>query len=909
MGLAGALSIPAGAQTLPGERMTYDFRGESLERVLDRIARDTGTDLVYDPELVRGRDVFKRITNQPVSEMLRMILSDYDLDYITLSSGTIVIIRRAEEAPAYGTLSGIIVDSRTGEPLPGATVLFADAAGGTSTGQMGQFSINRMLSGEHTLIFSYVGYTAVTKQIIIIPGRQMRETIELQPRPVDISPIVVEAHRPQIYRLEMSDPGEESTGNYSRWSNTPIMDLSIIPGVKSGVPMAEIALQGGQESEHRLYLDGAPVYNTSSAARIFSPFSPYAIGSVHVDRAGYDARRGSQIAGVIGLTHDLPAAGQKGAMVQADQLSATARGDVTHSFNDGSSVSAMSLFRTNIWGVYSDPVLKKTLRNWDVIDPLITNSVSGSIENAEQYLPFDHQSDLSFHDFHTAVRFKPNTYNTLHLSVYDSENRMDTAVLNRSLNNTETRPYLYAAESYSWDSQMMQLGWSSLPGARLSIDSQISYSASSFRHSSELGYGVPGQFLSGSNAPLLESDGFQFDRVELPADIQGNEIGHLIIKSDIGYSVSPAVDLNGGLQFDRVSTSLESGGDTDLPTFSAVESSMISGYLSVSSRFARYWHLVAGNRFTYTDGTDRVYLEPRLSIQVDRPASKIGYWSGKISGGLYRQFINEYRVSNSGASSVVPAFSVWSHAGSLPVPKAYHLTGSWYLEPTDDSSFRVETYLKWQPVTSITSYRSVLDEEGNQRGSGVDIFAETTSMNASGIGIRYRQSLLESKLTLITGYDFSHTAIDMDTRFGDVVSAPWNDPHRAQIRAVWGVSSGFTLIGKWQGIWGRRWAYRDSYYSFLQLLDPVIAEEYDFSTPDDDPLPHFSQIDVSAVYRPGIGAAMVELRVDLVNILNRRNPVDRYLRPVAVEGGGTRYDPVYRRLPGFYPSLSVRVSI
>ena len=907
MGLAGALSIPAGAQTLPGERMTYDFRGESLERVLDRIARDTGTDLVYDPELVRGRDVFKRITNQPVSEMLRMILSDYDLDYITLSSGTIVIIRRAEEAPAYGTLSGIIVDSRTGEPLPGATVLFADAAGGTSTGQMGQFSINRMLSGEHTLIFSYVGYTAVTKQIIIIPGRQMRETIELQPRPVDISPIVVEAHRPQIYRLEMSDPGEESTGNYNRWSNTPIMDLSIIPGVKSGVPMAEIALQGGQESEHRLYLDGAPVYNTSSAARIFSPFSPYAISSVHVDRAGYDARRGSQIAGVIGLTHDLPAAGQKGAMVQADQLSATARGDLTHSFSDGSSVSAMSLFRTNIWGVYSDPVLKKTLRNWDVIDPLITNSVSGSIENAEQYLPFDHQSDLSFHDFHTAVRFKPNTYNTLHLSVYDSENRMDTAVLNRSLNNTETRPYLYAAESYSWDSQMMQLGWSSLPGARLSINSQISYSASSFRHSSELGYGVPDQFLSNGNTSFVsEADGFQFDRVELPAEIKGNEIDHLIMKSDIGYSVSPAVDLNGGLQFDRVSTSLDSGEETDLPSFSSVNTSMASGYLSGSFRYGQYWHLVAGNRFTYKDGTDRVFWEPRLSLQFDRPAARIGYWSGKISGGLYRQFVNEYRVSNSGATSVVPSFSVWSHSGSLPVPKAYHLTGSWYLEPTDNSSFRVETYLKWQPVMSITSYRNEQDENSIPQGS---IFAETTSMNASGIGMRYRQTLLKSKLTLITGYDFSHTAIEMDTRFGDVVSAPWNDPHRAQIRAVWDVRSDITLLGKWQGIWGRRWAYRDSYYSYLQLQEAVIAEEYDFNTPDDDLLPHFSQVDISAVYRPEIGAAMVELRVDLVNILNRKNPVDRYLRPVAVEGGGTRYDPVYRRLPGFYPSLGVRVSI
>ena len=904
------MNVAAGAQALPDQRVTYDFRGEALELVLDRIARDTGIDLVYDPELIRGRDVFKRIDDRPVSDVLRMILSDYDLDYITLSSGTIVIIRRAADAPAYGTLSGIIVDSRTREPLPGATVMFANAAGGTSTGQMGQFSISRMLSGDHTLIFSYVGYRAVTMQIRIPPGQQIRETIELQPRPVDISPIVVEAHRPQIYRLEMNNPEEQSTDNFSSWSNDPIRDLSIIPGVKSGVPMTEIALQGGQESELRLRLDGAPIYSPYSVGRLFSLFSPYAIGSVEVQRAGYNAQQGSQIAGLIDLTHNMPATGQKGGMLHADPLSVNAKGDVTFNLSDESSISVMSLFRTNIWGVYRDPVLEETLRDWDVIDPLITNSVSTVIENAETYVPFDHQSDLSFHDFHTAVRFKPNTYNTIKLSVYDSGNSLSTAVLNRSLPENDTNPYLYAAESYAWDSKMMQLGWSSLPTARLSLDSQFSYSESAFRHSSELGYGVPSQFLTRSNVSLaLETNEFQFDRIELPAKIQGNKISHIIMKSDAGLSMSPVLDLNGGLQFDRISTSLDSSEENDASGFFSLESSIVSGYLSGSLRYGQYWHLVAGSRLTYTDGTDRVYLEPRISLQIDRPEANIGYWSGKISGGLYRQFINEYRVSNSGATSVVPTFSIWSHAGSLPIPKAYHLTGSWYLQPTDNSSFRVETYLKWQPVTSITSYRSVLDEEGSQPGSRVEIFAETTSMNASGIGIRYRRSFFDSKLTLTTGYDFSHTAIDMDTQFGNVVSAPWNDPHRAQIQAVWGVTGDLSLIGKWQGIWGRRWAYRDSYYSYLQLQEPETVQEYDFSTPDNDRLPHFSQVDLSAVYRPDIGAAALELRVDLVNILNRKNPVDRYLRPVAAEGGGTRYNQFYRRLPGFYPSLSVRVSI
>jgi len=907
--LAAVIVVPAEAQTVSNKTSSYDFRGESLERVLDTIARDTGIDLVYDPELVRGREVFKRVDDQTLAEMLRLILSDYDLDYITLSSGTIVIIQRAADAPAYGTLSGIIVDSRTGEPLPGATVMFADAAGGTSAGQMGQFSINKMISGEHTLIFSFVGYRAVTKQIMIPPGRQISETIELRPGPVDISPIVVEAHRPQVYRLEMSQPGNGLSLNDNSWNSGPIRDLSIIPGITSGVPMAEIALQGGQESEHRVRLDGAPVYSPYSTGRLFNSFSPYAIGSVQVQRAGYDAREGSQIAGLIDLSHDLPTKDRNGLMLQADPLSVNARGNLSHSLSDQSSLSVMSVFRTNIWGVYKDPVMEETLRNWDVIDPLITNSVSERIENAEDYVPFNHQSDLSFHDFHAAIRYKANTFNTVTLSVYDSGNSLNTAVLNRSLSGSQSEPYLYAAESYEWKNRMAQLSWSSLPTPRLGVDSQISYSRSAFSHGSELGYGIPLQFRANAEGALSSDSGFQFSSVELPSNVKGNSIEHLVLKSDISYSINPAVDLLGGFQADRVISSLDSGEKQNPPALFDVTSTMLGGYATGSFRFSRYWHLNTGSRFTYLNEAGRLYAEPRVSLQVDSPEAGIGYWSGKISGGLYRQFINEYRVSNSGATSVVPTFSIWSHAGTLPVPKAFHLTGSWYFEPSDKSTLRVEGYLKWQPVTSITSYRlGSAGNESDERGR-TDIFAETTEMRASGVGLRYQRSLFGSSLKLLAGYDYSYATIDMETQFSRTVSTPWNDPHRGQIRALWSVSNDLTLIGKWQGIWGRTWAYRDSYYSYLQIEGQQSAPGFDFSTPDDDRLPYFSQVDVSTVYSPDIGGIKMEFRLDLINVLNRSNPVDRYLRPVTQDGGGKQYETADRTLPGFYPTVSIKLSI
>lgn len=907
--LGGIYAHPAWAQNVQEDALSYDFRGESLDLVLDRIARDANIDLVYDPDLVRGAKVFKRVENEMLSGLLQTILADHNLDYLTLSSGTIVIVRRVEEAPAHGTLSGIIRDRRTGEPLPGATVMFVDASGGTITGRSGYFSLNKIISGEHTLIFSFVGYEAVTRQIRIPPGQQVRETIELRPQPVSVSPIVVEAHRPQIYKLRINETSGESGTDFYRWGGGPVRDLSIIPGVQSGVPANDITLQGGQESEHRILLDGAPIYSPYSIGRMFSSFSPYAIGSVELYRAGYEAGRGSQIAGLVGLNHELPATGRKGGLVQVDPMSANLRGDLSYSLNEQSSIAVMIALRTNIWSVYRDPVMEESLREWNVIDPLITNAVTDLEENAVYYTPADHQSDLSYHDFHSAVQYKPNVYNTVSFSVYDSDNSLNTAALNRSLPGREIEPYLFAAETYSWKNRMAQLSWNSLPAARLTLESQVSYSRSSFSHGSEIGFGVPNQFSFNSSAAIsLESDGFRFDRIELPSRIEGNKIDHIIAKLGGSYSISSVVELQGGIQFEHVQSSLDTNESNVLSTLADVRSSMGSGYSTGSFRFGRYWHVKAGSRLTYLDETNQVYAEPRFSVQVDRQDAGVGYWSGKLSGGLYRQFINEYRISNTGATAVVPTFSIWSHAGTLPVPKAYHLNNSWYLEPSEGSSVRVEAFYKWQPVTSITSYQN-MSMPGQAGQTETSVFAETTDMTAAGIGIRYQRLLFESRLKVLAGYDFSYTRVNMETQFERTVSAPWNDPHRAQFRAIWNVMPDLMLMGKWQGIWGRTWAYRDSYYNYLQPFQRESLQSFDFTNPENDRLPHFSQVDLSVVYRPEIGKTNLEMRVDLVNVLNQRNAIDQRLTPILNEEGVGRYEKSVRTMPGFYPSVSIKISI
>src|ERR1700752_691138 len=57
-----------------------------------------------------------------------------------------------------GKIVGKIIDGKTGETLPGATVLIEGTIKGGSADFDGNFSINNVSAGTHNLVVSYITY-------------------------------------------------------------------------------------------------------------------------------------------------------------------------------------------------------------------------------------------------------------------------------------------------------------------------------------------------------------------------------------------------------------------------------------------------------------------------------------------------------------------------------------------------------------------------------------------------------------------------------------------------------------------------------------------------------------------------------------------------------------------------------
>ncbi len=84
------------------------------------------------------------------------------------------------------TITGKVVDSKTGLGLPGVTVSAIGSDVGVNTGDDGSYSIT-IPSSVRTLSFSYVGYTTISRNI----GKLSAIDVELSEATTDLSEVVV----------------------------------------------------------------------------------------------------------------------------------------------------------------------------------------------------------------------------------------------------------------------------------------------------------------------------------------------------------------------------------------------------------------------------------------------------------------------------------------------------------------------------------------------------------------------------------------------------------------------------------------------------------------------------------------------------------------------------------------------
>jgi len=107
----------------------------------------------------------------------------------------------------------------------------------------------------------------------------------------------------------------------------------------------------------------------------------------------------------------------------------------------------------------------------------------------------------------------------------------------------------------------------------------------------------------------------------------------------------------------------------------------------------------------------------------------------------------------------------------------------------------------------------------------------------------------------------------------------------------------------------RYWAYNKAYYDYLGIHGETTFGNFDLATPENTTLPYHLRLDLAFNYSVMLNSGVqLEAKLDMVNILDRANPVFYSLSPQLQSINRVSYNRNTRTLPGFTPSLAIELS-
>ena len=247
------LGLFAAARELT-QKVTLSESNARLEKVMDKISKQTGYTFLYEPKLLdRSVPVTLSVKEATLEQTLNLCFKDQPLSY-KIFDLTIVINERVKAAdtldkkkeivaPVQGPITGKVTNAQ-GEPLAGISVMVKGTKRGVTTDADGSFSINATPGA--ILVFSYVGYNPRELRV----GEGSVVNVSLEENNSSLNQVVVVGYGTQKRK--------DLTGSVGSVSGKDISDLSVtrvdqaLSGKVAGVQVKTVSGQPGAAPQIRI---------------------------------------------------------------------------------------------------------------------------------------------------------------------------------------------------------------------------------------------------------------------------------------------------------------------------------------------------------------------------------------------------------------------------------------------------------------------------------------------------------------------------------------------------------------------------------------------------------------------------------------------------------------------------------
>ena len=197
-----------------------------------------------------------------------------------------------------GKIAGVVVDSETKEPLPGANVIVDGTNLGAASDLNGEFVILNVPVGSYSVIAKYIGYTDMTMiNLRVHIGLTTEANFELPAQALAVDAVVIVAERPLVNKNATNTVHIISS---EQLDNIPVRGYANVAGLQGGVVKVgeTLYIRGGRSDEVAYYIDGVIQNNAYTSGRSGSLIHN-SIEEIQVQTGGFNAEYGFANSGII----------------------------------------------------------------------------------------------------------------------------------------------------------------------------------------------------------------------------------------------------------------------------------------------------------------------------------------------------------------------------------------------------------------------------------------------------------------------------------------------------------------------------------------------------------------------------------------------------------------------------------
>ncbi|MFZ2285888.1 MAG: TonB-dependent receptor [Bacteroidales bacterium] len=282
-------------KTLAGAGLSYFITDDN--RVIVSEGRTVKTNfaeayLAYLKRGYAGDDTLK-YSLPPANEKESVVSDEYRIFRIGHKS--------AADRGTSAVLSGKIISNSDGEPVSGAIVYDGKLRTGTMSDNAGNYSIT-LPKGQHQIEFRMIGMKTTRRNVIIYSDGVL--DIGLSDDQNMIDAVVITGSRDNIREIRS---GIEQI-NVKMLKQMPMglgeVDILksslLLPGIQTvGEASAGFNVRGGSTDQNLVYLNNAPILNTSHLFGFFSAFNPDLITDVTIYKSGMPSKYGGRLSSIM----------------------------------------------------------------------------------------------------------------------------------------------------------------------------------------------------------------------------------------------------------------------------------------------------------------------------------------------------------------------------------------------------------------------------------------------------------------------------------------------------------------------------------------------------------------------------------------------------------------------------------